>query len=135
MILINKEVKMETKCFSIQVNIPNVDLFVAKHKAYGNYVLREGKFLFKLIVSPESFLKAKIATDEFEYPAVAGIAKAVHEEAMNRGMWSDETKGYIKQCTGAIMCALMEANGYRKSGRKKAIPFREFTKGEVYEEV
>lgn len=39
---------------------------------------------------------------------------------------------YTKQFIGAVVCCLMENNGYRKTGRKKSINHPDFIKGEIY---
>jgi hypothetical protein len=42
---------------------------------------------------------------------------------------------YVKKGIGAMVCAIMEANGYEKTGVKKAVPpfpYRVFSRGEVY---
>lgn len=42
---------------------------------------------------------------------------------------------FEKQAIGALVRILMEANGFKKTGIKRAIAHREFTKGEVYASV
>ena len=119
---------MSLQTFEIQVNIPDVETFCEQHKAYRNFIMDEGEFLYQLLMTPESFIKAKTATDDLELPAVAGIAKIAYRTATEQGLWN----GYVKQCIGALICTLMEANDYEKTGRKRSIPHPEFSRGEVY---
>jgi hypothetical protein len=37
-----------------------------------------------------------------------------------------------KQFIGALMCTLMEHNGFAKSGRKGSVPRPQWNRGEVY---
>ncbi len=120
---------METRLLQVNVNIPSVEDVAGKYRAYGRHAREEGSFLFDLVMSPESFFRTRIATDDLDLPAVAGIAKLCAEAAEKEGV---ELDGYQRQYVGALVCTLMEANGYRKTGSKKAIPHPMFTKGEVY---
>jgi len=77
-------------------------------------------------MSPEGYIRAAVVNDELGLPAAAGVARSC-AEATDSGLSSTD-----KQFIGAAVCALMEANGHAKTGRKRAIPHRAFTKGEVY---
>ena len=120
---------METRQFSISVNLPTIDEFEERFPQYGNYARNEGNLLFARIVSPESFINAKAATQS-RLPAVAGIADDCYKLVIQNG--SIEWRGFTKQFIGAVVCKLMEDNGYKKTGIKKSIPHPEFTKGEFY---
>ena len=39
---------------------------------------------------------------------------------------------FTKQFIGSVICALMEANGYKKTGTKKSVPHELFSTGEFY---
>lgn len=121
---------METKQFSISVNLPTVDEFRERYPAYGNYANNEGNSLFKMIVSPESFIYAKVAT-HLQLPAVSGVAEICYKLVLENE--TIEWRGYTKQFIGAVVCKLMEDNGYKKTGTKKSVPHREFSKGEFYQ--
>lgn len=72
------------------------------------------------------------ATECWGYPAVAGITFLIAPILENV---PTEEVDYVKKGTGAIVCAIMEANGYEKTGVKKAVPpfpYRVFSRGEVY---
>jgi hypothetical protein len=43
--------------------------------------------------------------------------------------------GFLKQFIGALVCSLMEANGFMKSNKKKSIPHHAYTKGEFYQQA
>ena len=94
------------KKFRTKVTIPNLDEFAAKYRQYGNRARTTGKVFFDLVMTPESFLKAAFATDELNLPGVAGIAKQCFE-ASGRNLC-----GTDNQFIGALVCCLMEANGY-----------------------
>ena len=120
---------METKSITITINTPNTDDFSEKYPQYGPFAKGDGNFLFQAITAPESFIKAKAISD-LGYPAVSGVAELCYMAVKNQSViqWTP----YIKQFIGAVVCNLMEANGYDKTGKKKSIPHHAFTKGEVY---
>lgn len=121
---------MQVQPFNLLVNLPSVDDFAAHYKQYGQFARGEGHFLYTLLISPASFVRAQVATVDLDLPAVAGVAKLCHQavQAQTDVEWS----GYVKQFIGAVVCCLMEANGFQKTGVKKAIPYHAFTKGEMY---
>ncbi len=123
---------METRSLTIFVNIPTVDEFGERFPQYRNYARNEANFLFEQIASPESFIYAKVAT-QLELPAVAGIADVCYKLVIENGTieWRDFTKQFI----GAVVCKLMEDNGFKKTAIKKSVPHHEFTKGEFYQSV
>jgi hypothetical protein len=119
-----------TDNFHLAVNIPSQDDFASRYPQYGRFAREEGSFLFDVVMSPACYDYARAATLVFNLPAVAGVAKACTEafSRQNKVEWRD----FIKQYIGALVCALMEANGFEKTGEKRAIPYPGFTKGEVY---
>ena len=121
---------MQSQSFQLSVNLPSVEDFADRYKQYGQFARGDGQFLFTLLVSPTSFVKAQVATIDLSLPAVAGVAKISYEAVqVQTGI---EWSGFIKQFIGAVICCLMEANGFKKTGKKKAIPYHAFTKGELY---
>lgn len=120
---------METKSITITVNTPSTDEFSEEYHQYGPFAKGDGNFLFQSIMAPESFIKAKAISD-LGYPAVSGVAELCYIAVKGQSViqWTP----YVKQFIGAVVCSLMEANGYLKTGKKKSIPHPAFTKGEVY---
>jgi hypothetical protein len=119
---------METRPFDFVASIPSVEDFGARFRQYKNHAAGEGRAVFDLLMTPEALIYSKVAT-EMEFPAVAGIA----EKAMREIHSHREHTDFDKQFIGAVVCVLMEANGYHKTGTKKSIPHKDFTKGELYE--
>jgi hypothetical protein len=124
---------MTIQSLVLRVAIPSVDEFARKYRNYGPLARGDGRFLFDLLMSPDAYNRASVATLELELPAVAGIAKMCYQavEKQQTIEWNDNVKRFI----GAVVCCLMEANGYQKTGMKKAIPHHAFTKGEFYRRV
>ena len=116
--------------YVLPVQLPSVDEFAQRFPQYGGYARGDGEFLFRVVMTPESFNYARVATLVFGLPAVAGVAEAcvAAVEQQNVVEWRD----FIKQYIGALVCVLMEANGFEKTGVKRAVPHKKFTKGEVY---
>ncbi|MEA3327609.1 MAG: hypothetical protein U9R53_09965 [Chloroflexota bacterium] len=121
---------METEIFTISVNLPTHEEFGERFPQYGKYASNEGRFLFERIVSPECFISARAATLDLQLPALAGIADICYQLVKDQGTL--EWRGFIKQFIGAVVCKLMEDNGFEKTGRKRSVPHSNFTKGEVY---
>jgi hypothetical protein len=120
--------RSETLCLS--ANIPSLEEFAARFPQYGHFAREGGRFLFDVVMSPASYDYARAATLVFDLPAVAGVAKACTEAFSQQT--AVEWRDFIKQYIGALVCSLMEANGFVKTGEKRAIPYPGFTKGEVY---
>ena len=114
---------MQVQPFHLSVNLPTVDDFAARYKQYGQFARGDGHFVFALLVSPTSFVRAQVATVDLDLPAVAGVAKICYEavQAQTRIEWS----GFVKQFIGAVICCLMEANGFKKTGTKKGEMYRQ----------
>ncbi len=121
---------MQAQTFTVSANLVSVDEFGTHYRQYAQIANGDGRFLFDLIMSPICFIRAQVATLDMDLPAVAGVAKVCYQAVMEHR--TIEWSGYVKQFIGAVVCALMEANGFRKTGTKRAIPYHAFTKGEVY---
>lgn len=122
---------MTSEYFILSVNLPAPEEFGERFPQYGNYANNEGRFLYERIVSPDCFNSARVATIDLNLPAVAGIADVCYQTVMEQGTL--EWRGFVKQFIGAIVCKLMEDNGFEKTGVKKSVPHPKFTKGEVYQ--
>ena len=121
---------MQNQSVNLKAQIPGLTDFGERFPQYGPFARNEGNFIFKVIMNPFSFFRAKFAT-EMNLPAVSGVAEiCFHETAQQKIV---PFNGFLKQYIGALVCSLMEANGYSKTGKKKAIPHREFSKGEFYQ--
>ena len=121
---------MKTEDFTLSVNLPSIEEFGKRFPQYEKFATNEGRFLYEKIVTPEGFINARVATLVFGLPAVAGIAEICVQTFKNQ--WRLEWRSFIKQFIGAVVCKLMEENGFEKTGTKKSIPHPQFTKGEVY---
>jgi hypothetical protein len=122
--------EMVSKKITISVNLPSTDDFAKGYPQYGPFAKGNGYFIFETIMTPQNFLSAKVCT-ELGFPAVAGVAESCLKAIEKQD--AIEWGGFLKQFIGAVVCTLMEANGFRKTGKKKAVPHPAFTKGEVYE--
>ena len=110
----------------LQVEVPTLADFGARYRQYGSRAAGVGKPLYDLVMCPETFVAAAVVTDRLGLPAVAAIAEEV-SSLLGGAMQSID-----KQFVGALICSLMLANGYVKTGRKRAIPQKGWSKGEVY---
>ena len=121
---------MENRSVSFTAQIPSLYDFGARFLQYGPFARNEGNFIFETIMNPFSFFRAKFAT-EMNLPAVSGIAELCFHETEQQS--TVPFNGFLKQYIGALVCSLMEANGYSKTGKMKAISHHAFTKSEFYQ--
>jgi hypothetical protein len=121
---------MQTQSIVLTANIPSVDDFARHYPNLGPHARNKWNFIFDLLMSPDCYHKARVATLDLELPAVAGVAATCYQAVQGQQEvgWDDNLKRFI----GAVVCNLMEANGFEKTGKKKAIPHPAFTKGEFY---
>jgi hypothetical protein len=120
---------MIEKQLTVSMMAPTVDDFVVSYRNF-TPLARDPKTqgLFAYLTSPEGYLDAVGAT-RLELPAVAGVAQRCFELARDADLpWDLKTRQFI----GALVCTVMAANGYRKTGSKKAVPHPAFRIGEVY---
>lgn len=115
----------------LTINVPTVDDFADRYPQYGSFARGPGRPLFDLLTSPTEHLKAKVATEDLDLPAVAGVAKDAYQwvQSQTQVQWDK----HLRQFIGAVVCASMEDNGFAKTGTKRAIPHRGFVKGEFYQ--
>ncbi len=123
---------MQTQIYTAQVNVPSAEDFSAKYKQYGPLAQGPANFLFNVLVSPQSFVRAECAT-LLGRPAIDGPAEMAYQVVANQNdiKWNDN----LKRFCGAVVCCLMEANGYLKTGEKKSVRHHAFSKGEFYRPV
>ena len=117
---------MITASFTQHVTLPTVADFALSYPQYGPWAYGSGAVTFAQIMLPETFLAAKVLTDLLGLPAVTAVAASAHATS------SGALRRFDKQFAGAAMCCLMEANGYAKTGQKRSVPWKGWTKGEVY---
>jgi len=122
-------VKMKTKTYTRVINIPEVKEFAATYPQFAGLATGEGKFLFEIVMKPETFIQAMILT-EYGMPAVTSVAELCFNEAKKKRNFKFSAR--VKQFIGAMVASLMAANGYLKTGRKKSIIHRAYTRGEFY---
>lgn len=119
---------MDKKIFRRDVLCPSVEDFSKAYPQYAPFALADGNFLFQLINTPVSFVKMSVVSN-LGLSAVYGIA----EECSKLAKQEDKPlSNFTKQYIGAVICFLMESNGYSKSGKKKSVNHPEFSKGEIY---
>jgi len=120
---------MKTKEYSKKINIPELKEFVEAYPQFAGLAKSEGKFLFDIVMKAETFIQAMVLT-EYGMPAVTSVAEVCYNEAKKlRGF---KFTGRVKQFIGAMIALLMISNGYLKTGRKKSIIHRAYTRGEFY---
>ena len=120
---------MKTKVYSKEIRIPELKEFAAAYPQFAGLATGEGKFLFDIVMKSETFIQAMILT-EYGMPAVTSVAELCFNEAKKRRNF--KFTGRVKQFIGAMVASLMAANGYLKTGRKKSIIHRAYTRGEFY---
>lgn len=123
---------MKTKRYSKEIRIPGLKEFAATYPQFAGMTKEDGKFLFDIVMKPETFIQAMILT-EYGMPAVTSVAEVCYNEAKKRRGF--KFTGRVKQFIGAMIASLMTANGYKKTGRKKSIIHRAYTRGEFYAKV
>jgi hypothetical protein len=120
---------MRTKIYSKQINIPEISEFATSYPQFAGLAKGDGKFLYDIVMKPETFIQAMVLT-EYDMPAVTSVAEVCYNEAKRKKGF--QFTGRVKQFIGAMIASLMAANGYKKSGRKKSIIHRAYTRGEFY---
>ena len=120
---------MKDEKLEIVVTLVSVDEFLKKYPRFANFVFDNGKELFNTIVQKEVFLDSSVLAN-YGYPSVLGVAdKCLEIITKSTNL---EANSFTKQFIGSVICALMEANGYKKTGTKKSVPHELFSTGEFY---
>ncbi len=107
--------------------------FQAKYRNFAQLINRTDLQLWTTLNNEAAFSHMRSATVCWGYPAVAGITFLI-APILEKVEAADVD--YVKKGTGAMVCSIMEANGYQKTGVKKAVPpfpYRIFSRGEVYQ--
>jgi len=120
---------MKKKTYSKEIYLPELKEFAAHYPQFAGLASGEGKFLFDIVMKSETFIQAMILT-EYGMPAVTSVAELCYNEARKKKGF--QFTGRVKQFIGAMIASLMSANGYIKTGRKKSIIHRAYTRGEFY---
>jgi hypothetical protein len=120
---------MKIKTYSKEIYIPELKEFAAQYPQFAGLANGEGKFLFDIVMKPETFIQAMILT-EYGMPAVTSVAELCFNEAKKKKGFQFTSR--VKQFIGAMIASLMAANGYNRTGRKKSIIHRAYTRGEFY---
>ena len=121
---------MEAKNISMYFYIPSVDEFAEQFPQYGKFAKGDGLELFKKIACTETMIFMQVVTIALDLPAVAGVAKNCFVFVMigKKLEWTN----FVKQFIGAVVCTMMEANGFEKTGKRKAVPLKMMTKGVMF---
>lgn len=117
---------MDSTMYEIKVFLPSVEEFGQRFPQYGPRAADAGRELFDLVMRAETFVDADALTRVLRLPAVTAVS-SLAGEVLQRDL-----TGTDRQFLGALTCALMEANGYEKTGQKRAIPHPDWNRGEVY---
>lgn len=120
---------MKTGIYSKEINIPELWEFANTYPQFAGLAKNEGKFLYNIVMKPETYIQAMVLT-EYGMPAVTSVAELCFNEAKRRPGFKFNSR--MKQFIGAMIASLMIANGYKKTGRKKSIIHRAYTRGEFY---
>ena len=120
---------MKKKTYTKEIQIPELKEFASAYPQFAGLATGEGKFLFDIVMKPETFIQAMILT-EYGMPAVTSVAELCYNEAKKKRNF--QFTGRVKQFIGAMIASLMAANNYKKTGRKKSIIHRAYTRGEFY---
>lgn len=107
--------------------------FEQKYRNFAPIMNRADLNLWSELNNEAAFSHMRSATECWDYPAVAGITKQV---APILDHLSKAEQNHIKKAIGAMVCCIMEANGYIKTDIKRSvppIPCRVFSRAEVYQ--
>lgn len=110
----------------LKVNVPSPADVGTRFPQYADIVRGEGRDLYELLMQPVNIVRALLSASDGA-AAVSGIA------AIARAPAAKLSSG--NRLVGALVCCIAEANGFRKTGRKRAIPAEGYSRGEVYELV
>jgi hypothetical protein len=120
---------MKKRTYAKEIIIPDFEDFEKAYPTFSMIAKGEGKFLFNLVMKPETFIQAMILT-EYGMPAVTSVAGICYNESIKRKNFQFTAR--IKQYIGAMVALLMTSNGYKKTGVKKSIFHKKYTRGEFY---
>lgn len=120
---------MKTQDLHLEIHFPEPEDFLKTYPHYRKFLAGPGDELFAEIMRPGVYLQAKAAAD-FGYPSAWAAAELTSRFMDKHGISHQDRT--TKTCVGAVICALMTANGYRKTGVKKSVPHPAISTAEVY---
>jgi hypothetical protein len=121
---------METVDFIQPVQVPSVEDFLADYPRFTALATGPARPLFTALFQPHNVIRAQVVA-ELGYPSVLAVADQCQRYARDVG--DIHLDNFTKQAVGAAMCTLMEANGFKKTKKKRSVPHEAFVTGEVYE--
>jgi hypothetical protein len=111
----------------------DLDAFRSRYRLFaGSLVGHEFDFIGYLNTA-QTFVYMQFVTEKLKLPALAAVNNDLFEPIMRV---DEDVRDRLKMGIGAFTAALMEANGYRKTQKKMAVPpvpARLFFKGELFE--
>lgn len=105
--------------------VPSRNEWVVAHPQKASSSTARALAIFDFLSKPGLILQAVLATEAFEMPPITGVALALNHEFPNLSI-------HERQTIGSILCLIMELNGYSRTGRKRSIGFKPWSKGELY---
>lgn len=120
---------MKDSTYIETVTVPSIEDFALQYPQYAPFAQNGGIVLFERLTSPEALILAKAATN-MNLAAVQGIADFCNSEFLS--VINCKSKRFVSQFVGAVVCTMMEANGYARSGRKKSVNHVNFSKSEYF---
>lgn len=115
--------------FDKAVVLVGVGEFLVKYPRFSSIIKGDGKKLFNIIMRPQKFIEGSVLADH-GYPSVLAVAEESRGVIKRSALLTADS--FVKQFIGAAVCSLMEANGYKKTGKKKSVPHELFSVGEHY---
>lgn len=112
----------------------DMETFAKTHPSQFNELSANSFDFLGFINTEESFTNMRVVTDALELPAVSGVVKSCAEAIL--ATTPNIKRSSLKRSIGALVCAVMEANGYAKTGIQRAVPpvaGRIFHSSEVYQ--
>lgn len=111
----------------------DLDEFRDRYRLFAsNLVGHEFDFIGYLNTA-QTFVYMQFVTEKLKLPALAAVSTDLYGPIMSV---DESARDRLKMGIGAFTAALMEANGYRKTQKKMAVPpvpARLFFKGELFE--
>jgi hypothetical protein len=120
---------MEDLLYEKIVTLWNAGEFLGKYPRFKEILNGDGRQLFDEIMKPDVFVNASVLADK-GYPSVLAVAE--QSKSIIAKYESSAAASFCKQFIGSVICVLMEANGYKKTGKKKSVPHESFSTGECY---
>lgn len=120
---------MDDLKFKKDVTVWDHSEFLEKYPRFKEFLSGDGGKLFDEIMKPDVFVSASVLADK-GYPSVLAVAEQSKLIISEQG--APGAISFCKQFIGSVICVLMEANGYKKTGKKKSVPHESFSTGECY---